>query len=72
MEATLPKCVTARRMGYMETEYDQFGELAPVRWFCDCGSVLFVETLNWEIEKYVSVSEEAKAEFLANHNNCQG
>ena len=70
----LPTCITARRIGHhsmgSENEYDADGEQAPITWTCNCGHRLTLEYIDPNTEKYVKVSEDVKAKFLAAHTNC--
>jgi hypothetical protein len=67
----LPTCIHATRIGYWpESEYDQFGLLAPVTWRCDCGAKLTLERYDENFEFYVPISQEAKDLFLAEHAAC--
>lgn len=43
-EFALPASLNAARRGLGESEYDVFGELAPVSWSCSCGSRLQLQT----------------------------
>lgn len=67
---SFPRCITAQRIGWGETEYDDVGEQAPVTWRCVCGSSMVLEYLDREEEVYIPVSQALKDEFLANHSNC--
>lgn len=70
----LPNCVKASRIGHWsmgsESEYDAMGEQAPITWTCNCGWSLDLENYDYDKEMYFSVSEDSKAEFLAEHTSC--
>ena len=67
----LPECIRATRIGYYsESEYDLFGELAPVTWQCDCGKRITLERYDSNFEYYIPVPQELKDEFLAKHTAC--
>lgn len=74
MSIQLPSSITARRFGHhsmgVESEYDAFGEQAPITWICNCGSMMATERYDYDTESYIPTSEARKAEFLANHTSC--
>ena len=71
----LPKCIRATRIGHWsygsESEYDLYGERAPITWQCRCGDRLTLEILDHEEMSYSPVPETTKAQFLAEHNSCK-
>lgn len=70
----LPSCIHVRRIGHYsygpDSEYDVFGELAPVTWMCDCGHRLTLERYDYDEDRYIPVSQDRKDLFLAEHTNC--
>jgi len=74
MKLTLSSCITARRIGHWsygtESEYDANGELAPITWICNCGSMFTTEVLNRETDEYYEVPQHEKQQFLAEHQTC--
>jgi hypothetical protein len=67
----LPKCIKARRIGYgAESSYDQYGNEAPVIWFCNCGAVLALEILDHEEMSYTDISPVVREGFLQEHSTC--
>jgi len=74
MEVKLPECIRSRRIGHWsygsDTEYDEFGMLAPVTWICNCGSWVKTELLNLETGQYEQLSDDAMTAFLAEHQDC--
>jgi len=71
MEKKLPSCIKPTRVGfYPESQYDAQGMIAPVTWFCGCGSSLTLETYDYDIEGYKPVSRLVKNQFLDSHLNC--
>lgn len=67
---TLPNHIRATRCGIGESEYDAYGELAPLQWRCRCGSVIFVERMDYKAEAYVWTPKEETDRFLADHSHC--
>jgi len=68
-----PINISVTRAGLAETDYDLMGELAPLRWTCDtCGARMNIEVFDNNTETYVKVSDEIKAEFIAEHTDCTG
>lgn len=56
----LPECIEARRIGYhAESEYDEFGEAAPITWICGCGARL-------RLEHYEVIESEIYGEYIGN------
>jgi hypothetical protein len=70
----LPKCISAQRIGHWtygsESEYDMYGERAPITWICRCGDRLTLEILDHDNMSYSPVPEAEKTQFLAEHNSC--
>jgi hypothetical protein len=63
--------IHARRVGWGETEYNDEGEQAPLRWVCDrCGSFVLVELLNRETNQYETVPWAMRDAFIAEHKLC--
>jgi hypothetical protein len=66
-----PKHFEARRIGYGETEYDAFGEAAPLSWVCvTCGSMIAMEFFDEETEQYMDANPEYVQRFIDRHMEC--
>ena len=66
-----PEYFTATRKGWGESEYDAFGEQAPLSWVCDyCGSWITLESFDHETEEYVDTPRHALEHFIAQHAEC--
>jgi hypothetical protein len=74
MKFTIPACIQAHRIGHWsygtESEYDADGQLAPVRWICNCGSWMVVETLDPATDQRIAVPSWEKEKFLTEHAEC--
>jgi hypothetical protein len=70
----LPDCIRPERIGHgsygSQSEYDAYGERAPITWVCCCGDRLTLEILDHEEMSYSNVPEAEKAQFLAEHKDC--
>ena len=67
----LPRCIKARRIGYgTESSYDEYGNEAPVMWFCNCGARLALEILDHEEMSYTDIPLVIRQEFLQEHSKC--
>ena len=67
---TLPKHIRATRRGIGESEYDAYGELAPLQWRCRCGSTIFLEIMDYNTESYIRTPQEMVDCFLEQHTDC--
>lgn len=67
----LPSCIYATRIGYyQESEYDEYGQVAPVTWICACGHRLKTMVLDHETMDYTTVPQQKRDQFLADHSSC--
>lgn len=70
----LPKSIRAERVGHWshgsQSNCDADGELAPITWFCCCGSRLTLEVMDRDTEMYVTVPQQRREKFLADHSEC--
>jgi hypothetical protein len=71
----LPDCIRAERIGHWshgsQSECDAYGERAPITWFCCCGSRLTLEVIDLDTEMYVTVPQQRREKFLADHSECE-
>ena len=67
---TLPNHIRATRRGIGESDYDAYGQLAPLQWRCRCGSVIFLEIWDHHTEEYIWTPKAKADQFLADHSHC--
>ena len=67
MNNPLPSNIKAISLGIGESDYDRYGNVAPIAWVCGCGHRLPIERMDYDTGEYVPVSQDLRDYFLAEH-----